>query len=274
MRGRVPLRVHRVVHHSPVKPIAFPQMKIILVTAGWTTLLHRDRSISLAEGDLALLPAGALVGGEPLTPLETVTLYIDPEFLQQQLSWTGLSTPMVTTLRAASKGTGAILTFRPSPAESRNITAQAHQLADYDKSIESAGFRFLGASLRFLDSLNGVTTPMTSAIPRREVRMVMTAFRRNVAFHWSMARLSRQVNLSTSQLTRAFNAVYGASPMGVLTRLRVERFAELLQTTHQSVKDCAAAVGWTDADHAARMMKRMYGVTPTEYRNSANVSSF
>lgn len=94
--------------------------------------------------------------------------------------------------------------------------------------------------------------------------MIVAAFRRDLAHPWIMARLSRQVNLSTSQLSRSFNTVYGAPPMQVLTRLRVEKFAELLQMTNWIVQRCAAALGWDDADHAANMMKRIYGTTPTE----------
>lgn len=268
MRGRAPFRVHRMLHLSAVSPVAFPQMKIVVVTAGWINLVHRDRIVSLAEGDLAILPAGALVGGEPQSPVETVTLYIEPDFLQQQFSWVRLSNPMEAALLAASQGDGQILSLRPSTTEHHALSTQAHRLADCDSSIESAGFRLLGASLRFLDSLTGVTTPTAFGLPRKEVRMIVTAFRSDLARPWSMASLSRQVNLSTSQLTRAFNATYGASPMRVLTRLRIEKFAELLQATNRSVQDCAAIVGWGDADHASKMMKRMYGVTPTEFRES------
>ncbi|RCS62963.1 AraC family transcriptional regulator [Microbacterium sp. JB110] len=57
--------------------------------------------------------------------------------------------------------------------------------------------------------------------------------------------------------------------MRVLTRLRAEKFAELLHMTGWSVQRCSEAVGWPDASHAARMMKRIYGLTPTQYRTAA-----
>ncbi|WP_140403516.1 helix-turn-helix transcriptional regulator [Brevibacterium sp. Mu109] len=117
-----------------------------------------------------------------------------------------------------------------------------------------------------------MVTPTALAIPRREVRVIVAAFRRDLARPWSMARLSRQANLSTSQLTRAFNSAYGVSPMRLLARLRVEGLAELLQTTNWTVQECAAAVGWHDADHAAKMMKHIYGITPSEFRKAARSS--
>lgn len=67
MRDRAPFRVCRMVHDSAVNPVAFPQVKFVVITAGWTNLVHRERTRSLAEGDIAVLPAGALVGGEPIS---------------------------------------------------------------------------------------------------------------------------------------------------------------------------------------------------------------
>lgn len=57
--------------------------------------------------------------------------------------------------------------------------------------------------------------------------------------------------------------------MQVLTRMRVERLAELLLTTDWTVQRCAEAVGWIDPCYASRIMKRIYGITPSEYRKTA-----
>ncbi len=117
LRDRVPFRVCRVLHDAVVNPVALPLTKVLVVTAGWTNLTHRGRSVSLAEGDGAVPPTGALVGGEPLTEVETVTLYVDPEFLQQQIAWARLSTPIASTFNAAAQGAGQILALRSSPVE-------------------------------------------------------------------------------------------------------------------------------------------------------------
>lgn len=70
MPGRIPLPVHRALHRAAVNPVAFTQAKIIYLIAGWIYLIHRGRSVSLTEGDLAVLPAGALAGGEPPSRME------------------------------------------------------------------------------------------------------------------------------------------------------------------------------------------------------------
>ena len=57
--------------------------------------------------------------------------------------------------------------------------------------------------------------------------------------------------------------------MQVLARMRVEKLAELLLTTDWTVQRCADAVGWFDPCYATRIMKRLYGITPSEYRKAA-----
>lgn len=267
MRGR-PLRVRRTLHDRGVAPVAYPEAKIVVVTAGWTNLHHHDRVVSLAEGDVAILPARARVGGRPLSEVETVTLYLDPEFLTQQLSWASMSMPIATALRAAAQGNGQILTLRPSPGERPGVIQRARRLAACDASTEPVTFGLLGASLNFLAALDQPVDPYPVAIPRQEVRAIINAFRRDLARRWTVTDLARQVNLSTSQLTRLFNSAFAVSPMRVLARLRAERFAELLQMTDWSVQRCAGAVGWPDPSYATRIMKRTYGITPTQYRNT------
>ncbi|MDN6283268.1 MAG: AraC family transcriptional regulator [Corynebacterium sp.] len=252
MRGR-PLRVRRVLHDREVDPVAYPEANIVVATAGWTNLHHHDRVVSLGEGDVAVLPARARVGGRPLSAVETVTLYLDPEFLTQQLSWASMSMPIATTLYAAAQGYGQILTLRPSAGERTTFVQRARRLAECDVPTEPVSFGLLGASLRFLATLDQPVDPYPVTIPRQEVRAIITAFRRDLARRWTATDLARQVNLSTSQLTRLFNSAFAVSPMRVLARLRAERFAELLQMTDWSVQRCAEAVGWPDPSYATRM---------------------
>lgn len=88
-----------------------------------------------------------------------------------------------------------------------------------------------------------------------------------------MDDLSRLASLSRSQLTRAFNSSLGISPVQVLARLRVEKLAELLLTTDWTVQRCAEAVGWLDPCYATRIMKRLYRITPSEYRKAARAQT-
>ena len=49
----------------------------------------------------------------------------------------------------------------------------------------------------------------------------------------------------------------------------MQHAATLLTTTFLSVKEIVRCVGGTDESHFVRDFKRIYGVTPSEYRNGA-----
>ncbi|WP_087129491.1 helix-turn-helix domain-containing protein [Microbacterium esteraromaticum] len=266
---RRPLRILHAHHSAAVEPIAFPQAKVVVVTAGWTKLEHRGQVTPLTEGDVAILPAQALVAGVPLPVAETVTFYLDPPFLEQQLAWTRTVAPLATTLHAAAAGTGPILSLRPTTTERRTIIKQARTLAACDASSARVSLELLGACLSFLARIEHVISPPSYVLPRSDVRAVVAALRGDLARRWAVSDLSRIASLSMSQLTRSFNSSLGSPPMQVLARLRVERLAELLLTTDWTVQRCAEAVGWFDPCYATRIMKRLYGITPSEYRKTA-----
>jgi AraC-like DNA-binding protein len=53
----------------------------------------------------------------------------------------------------------------------------------------------------------------------------------------------------------------------------MKQAATLLTTTFLCVKEIVRRVGITDESHFVRDFKRLYGLTPSEYRNSALLSS-
>ncbi|MGO2933932.1 hypothetical protein, partial [Microbacterium sp.] len=130
--------------------MAFPQTKIVLVTSGWTHLTHRDYVVPLAEGDLAILPSGAHVGGEPLPKTETVTLYFDPSYLRQQLTWTRRQGPLAALLNSAADGAGDIVPIRPPAKCRRALIDQAHTLAHTDSAWSAPSLRLLGGALSLI----------------------------------------------------------------------------------------------------------------------------
>lgn len=261
-----PVVVRRELHRVPVGPVSYPFAKVVVIAAGWTVLAHRDQSATLAEGDVAILPTGAQIGGTPLPVVETVTLYVEPAFLRELLLWAGDYASPLVLLDAAARGSGGISIIRLPVSVRRRLTALARDLA---RQRSDDGLGLLGATASFLSMLGHPVTVPSAVPPRGEVRAVVAALRDDLARRWTSAELSHAVNLSQSQLARLFKAGLGAPPIAVLQRLRVERLAELLRTTDWSVQRCSTAVGWTDASYATRMMRRICGITPTQYRQAA-----
>ena len=78
--------------------------------------------------------------------------------------------------------------------------------------------------------------------------------------------VARRVASSPRQLRRAFSEIRGMSFRSFLTRARMARAAELLVSTDIPVKEVARRVGYQEPSQFTKAFKRVYGVTPSEFR--------
>jgi len=84
---------------------------------------------------------------------------------------------------------------------------------------------------------------------------------------FSLGKMAQSVNLSPPYFCFLFKSITGIPPAKYLKSLRMQQAATLLTTTFLSVKEIVSRVGFTDESHFVRDFKRLYGVTPSEYRN-------
>lgn len=88
-----------------------------------------------------------------------------------------------------------------------------------------------------------------------------------------LSELASSVNLSLSRLHHLFKAEVGTTPGHFLHSLRMERAEELLKFTFLPVKQILVRVGMNDRSHFERDFKKIYGLTPMQYRANAKNSS-
>lgn len=84
--------------------------------------------------------------------------------------------------------------------------------------------------------------------------------------HMTVQRLADELGLSERTLHRRFMALTDASPQEFILRRRMERARMLLETTTQSVKAVARAVGYEDDSSFRRAFRKLTAITPQEYR--------
>lgn len=90
---------------------------------------------------------------------------------------------------------------------------------------------------------------------------------------FTLGKMAESVNLSPPYFCYLFKTITGVPPAKYLKSLRMQQAATLLTTTFLSVKEIVRRVGLTDESHFVRDFKRLYGVTPSEHRNSVLLSS-
>lgn len=85
--------------------------------------------------------------------------------------------------------------------------------------------------------------------------------------------LARAAGLSKAHFSREFRRTFGESPYVYLLTRRLERAAALLRNTDHSVAEICLEVGLQGIGSFTTSFKRMYGMTPTEYRAAAPPAS-
>ena len=74
-------------------------------------------------------------------------------------------------------------------------------------------------------------------------------------------------NLNRSYFGKIFRDTLGKSPQEFLISYRMSKAAELLKLTELSVGDISSAVGYLNQLHFSRAFKKIYGISPRQWRN-------
>ncbi len=88
----------------------------------------------------------------------------------------------------------------------------------------------------------------------------------------SLSKVAGAVHLSIWYLCHLFKAETGETPARYLKMVRMRRARALLENSLLSIKEVMNKVGMADQSHFAKDFKRVYGLTPSEFRASLAVS--
>ena len=274
-----------------IDPVAYDCVMLVIVRSGSAILLGEFGTRHVNLGDVVVLDANTLCGVEPEGRLTTTTLYLDRDFVVDQVFWQHAAqfkdrldastfldvhyAEPAQVVRIGADRAGLLM-----PWLDELVALSVEGLApDRFYRAQALLFAVLDVIVPFLNvtSERTTVTQRSTAIPsqprhrqfsplRNEARHIARMLLGDVARPWKIADLADAVHLSSSQARRVFTDAYGKSPIAYLTMVRAERMAVLLRTTERSVAAIAASVGWGDPDFAARQFRRSVGVSPSEYR--------
>jgi len=80
--------------------------------------------------------------------------------------------------------------------------------------------------------------------------------------------LSRLSNFSHIHLARLFKQFTGETLVDYFVKAKMDYAATLLKTTDIKLLDISSNIGYTSLSHFLRLFKKLYGMTPTEYRRA------
>ena len=93
---------------------------------------------------------------------------------------------------------------------------------------------------------------------------------REYASELSLDDIARRVASSRRQLQRAYAEIGHTTFRDHLTRVRMEKAAELLSSRGMTVREVAHRVGYRQPAQFAKAFRRHRGVAPSDFRASAN----
>lgn len=89
----------------------------------------------------------------------------------------------------------------------------------------------------------------------------------------SVPELARELCVSERTLGRHVRRATGMGTSDMIQSIRLHRARSLLQNSRMNIEQIAAAVGYQDATALRRLMRKVGGATPRQFRSSANVGS-
>ncbi len=285
-------------HAQPPWGLRFDPAPVVwfhIVAAGSCQLVPaRGRTLALGASDLVLLPHGAghVLCDDPASPL--ISLEEFRAYLASRRGLGGRKRPRDGTgtelvcgnYTLASARTHPVLRLLPAiiripgrevmerSALQWTLALLLRELAERDVGSETAVSRLLDVLFvevlrHWLDTAEGKQTGWLGALRDEPIGRALVLLHGSPERDWTVAGLAHAVGLSRAAFARRFTAKVGATPLGYLRDVRLERAARLLAETDEPLAAVAARVGYTSEFAFNRAFQRARGVPPGRFRRAA-----
>lgn len=275
----------------PVEPVAYNCVKLMVIRSGSAILLSEFGETPVRDGDVILLAANILCGSEPEGQVTTTVIYLDTDFLVDQLFWqhsawlkdyldAQVLAETIYTEPAQIMRLGKDHKEKMTPwldemvtlSMTGNFSEHFHRLQTLWHQI----IEIIAPSIRISSTQNPTTenTRKKPTVPRsrrfsplrREAAIVRDLLHESISEQWTLTLLAEHVHLSPKQLSRIFTDTFGKTPLAYLTMLRVQEMARLLRETDITIAEAGRYVGWHSRSRAGEAFFDCTGVAPNRYR--------
>ena len=141
-------------------------------------------------------------------------------------------------------------------------------LPDADQAVTCPAYAHLIGLL--LERLLRRFADPDAAERHRALNELKAAIAAQPAYPWSTEALAERLHVSPATLKRLLYSLDGATPMALVTRLRMQRAYELLHSTPYPLARIALLVGYATPFAFSRAFKHYAGMSPKAYRAANN----
>lgn len=107
------------------------------------------------------------------------------------------------------------------------------------------------------------------ALSDPQLSSVLEAIHSEPGKSWSLVSLAERANMSRSAFAVRFKQVIGETPLEYLTRWRMQRATDLLETSEAPLKEIVSTSGYASEAAFRTAFRRWIGESPASYRNRA-----
>ena len=123
--------------------------------------------------------------------------------------------------------------------------------------------------LKRYSNLTTKLEPYRGGLSRSILNRVLEYINANLSDNLELGVLAKVAGVNLYHFARAFKQSTGQSPHQYVIRRRIEQAKELLGHPQVSIIEASACTGFVDQSHFSKVFRRIVGVSPSEYRNSA-----
>lgn len=209
-------------------------------------------------GSVSLIPPHTAYslewGGGPPPWTEIYAVLAPPPHWKHLLSWPILE-----------HGLGVL--FIEDAAVKNEVEKALHDAMQALRSARSCrqelAFNAVERALLILDEINPLRGYQQLDMRVRQALEYVMQHYQNVL---TLDMLARHVCLSSSRFAHLFRSQMHAAPMHYVERYRLERAAEKLLSSNQSIERIARETGFVNAFHFSARFRRHFGQAPSRYR--------
>jgi len=155
------------------------------------------------------------------------------------------------------------------------ILAQEKHEPDYELVIKAAVMRLIAIFLKAtsgwqstdIDDTEDISDFANSGLETHDktniVNNIALYIDKNFMKDLSLNKISKNMYLSPTYLSKIFKEEKGDSPINYLIKTRLSKARDLLETGEFSVKAAAKSVGYDDAYYFSKLFKKYYGNSPS-----------
>jgi AraC-like DNA-binding protein len=263
-----------------------------MVSSGecWLSLEERDHPISLTSGDCFVLAPGSAyaLGDTPLWSAQDISeLFAGDCGGVSRFGGGGAPTTIIGGRFAFGTAVDPLLDLLPpliliraNQGGSAALRATLELLASETAAPAPgsplvinrlADILFIHAIRAYIASNPSPKTRWLRALADPPIGSALKAMHEKLDHPWTVMELAFIAGMSRSTFAQHFKELVGQTPLEYLTRWRMYKAGRLLRDHDKKLFEVATSVGYESDGAFHKAFKRVLGVTPGEYRRSADV---